>query len=275
MSSSVGGVGEGLADAVGTEDRQAVAAQHQLGAAPGHLPERRRPVAGEALHLLRVAGVRHGPDEQVARVQHAELGDERPRRIIGLAAGVVQLERQPALRERHVVAVGDVGVAVVGRPGEPLDRQGELPLVDGRVPALRPLVSAEVVRELVVGIHDRGRPAPLGRLGVEPAGAEDVVDVVMAVDGRAHRRVRPPAAHLVEDVVAVVRAASVEHGQPVTGVDGVDGGDRDHREDTRSDLLGPPIERRRDRVVGVHQIGRRRSSAARPARGSRPPRGGS
>ena len=41
-----------------------------------------------------------------------QLGHQRPRGVVGLAAGVVQLERQPALGERQVVAVGDVGVAV-------------------------------------------------------------------------------------------------------------------------------------------------------------------
>ena len=45
-----------------------------------------------------------------------QLGHPRPRGVVGLAAGVVQLERQLALGERQVVAVGDVGVAVVGRP---------------------------------------------------------------------------------------------------------------------------------------------------------------
>ena len=40
-----------------------------------------------------------------------------------------------ALGEREVVAVGDVGVAVVVRPGERVDGDGELALVDRRVPA--------------------------------------------------------------------------------------------------------------------------------------------
>ena len=56
----------------------------------------------------------------------------------------------------------------------------------------RPLVAAEVVGQVLVGVDDRRRPAPLGGLGLEAAGAEDVVDVVVAVDGRPHRRVRPP-----------------------------------------------------------------------------------
>ena len=92
----LGGVGERPLHPLGAEDRQAVSRQHHLGTARRHLSQRHRPVAGEALDLLRVAGIRDRPDEQVAGVEHGELGHPRPGRVVGLTAGVVQLEREVA-----------------------------------------------------------------------------------------------------------------------------------------------------------------------------------
>jgi hypothetical protein len=191
---------------------------------------------------------------KVAGVQRLQLRDPRPCGVVGLAAGVVQLERQPALGEREVVAVGDVGVAIVVGPRELVDRQGELTLVDGGVPPERALVPAEVVGELLVRVHDGRRPTPLGGLGLEARGAEDVVDVVVAVDGGPHWRIGTPPPHLAEDVVDVELPARVEHRQAVAGVDGVDRGHRDHRQDAGRDLLRRPAQHRADRVVGVDQV---------------------
>ena len=83
----LGRVEQGHLDAVTAEDRHAVAAQHGLGLERGHRPERGGPVRGEALHLLRVAGVGDRPDEQVAGVQDPALGHPRPGGVVGLAAG--------------------------------------------------------------------------------------------------------------------------------------------------------------------------------------------
>ncbi len=250
----LGGVGERPLHPIGAEDRQAVARQHHLGTAGRHLAQRHRPVAGEALDLLRIAGIRDRPDEQVAGVEHGELRHPRPRRVVGLATGVMQLERQVATRERQVVRVGDVGVAVGVGPCEVVDRQRELALVDRCVPAERALVAAEVVGEVLVGVDRRGRPPLLGRLGLEAPGPEDVVDVVMAVDGGGQRIVGAPRAHDVVEVVAVELAAGVEHHEAVRGVDRVHGRDRDERQDAGCDLLGCPPECRPHRVLVADEI---------------------
>ena len=82
-----------ILDAVGTENRQAVAGNHHVGAQAGHLSERHGPVAQVTLHLLWVAGVRDGVDEKVPGVQQSQLGDPRPGGVVGLSPSVVQLER--------------------------------------------------------------------------------------------------------------------------------------------------------------------------------------
>ena len=84
-----GGVGERGADAVGADDRQAVAGQQDLGVERGHRPQRAGPLDRVALHLLRVAAVRRRPDEQVAGAEHLAVGRPDPDVVVGLAAGVV------------------------------------------------------------------------------------------------------------------------------------------------------------------------------------------
>ena len=88
-----GGVGEGLPDPVGADDGQAVPWQQVLGSQPGHPPQRARPFPRVALYLLRIAGVRRRPDEQVAAAQHLPVGQPGHRVIVGLALLVPQQER--------------------------------------------------------------------------------------------------------------------------------------------------------------------------------------
>ena len=167
----LGGVGERLAHPVGAEDRQAVAAQHHLGAA--RRPSGAAPPPSRWRSAAPSAGCRRSGTAQMNRSpgwRTPQLGHPRPRRVVGLAAGVVQLEREVALGEREVVAVGDVGVAVRRRATEAVDRQRELALVDRRVPAERALVAAEVVGQVLVGVDDRRRPAPARRPRPRSAG---------------------------------------------------------------------------------------------------------
>ena len=174
----------------GRRRRSAARARHSITSAPqpGHLAQRRRPVAGEALHLLRVAGVGHGPDEQVAGVQDpaARAPTSTWRRRSRRGRGAARTSRSP-LAERQVVAVGDVRVAV-RRSGhcEAVDRERELALVDRRVPADACARSGGSGRAGPRGRRPSGGGQPsLGGLGLEAPGPEDVVDVVVAVHGGA------------------------------------------------------------------------------------------
>src|SRR6185436_5882360 len=69
----LGRVGQGLTDPGSPEDRHTVT---------GHLPQARGPLPGIALYLLRVAGVGHGPDEQIAGVKDPALRYPYPRRVL-------------------------------------------------------------------------------------------------------------------------------------------------------------------------------------------------
>ena len=258
----VGGVGERRDDALGAEDRQAVTRQHDLGSQGRHLAQRRRPVGEVALHLLRVAGVGDRPDEEVAGVEDLALGHVGPRGVVGLAAGVMQFERELTARERELLRVGDVGIAVLARPRELRHVDRELATVDRRVPAAGLLVAPEVGRHLLVGVHDRAGPAVVGGLRVEQRRAEHVVDVVVGVDGCGQGRRGSPPAHGLEHGAPVERAAGVEHHEPVAGVECVDRCDRLQRQQAVLDLLGRRgpgavvvgLVDRLDGVMGVDQF---------------------
>ena len=122
---------QGQGHAVAPHDGDAVSWEEHLGSQRGHLPEGGRPIARVALHLLRVAGVGRGPDEEVATAQHLALGCPGPRVVVGLASRMVQLERGAADVEAEPVAIGLVRVAVLGGPLQV--REPELALVDERV----------------------------------------------------------------------------------------------------------------------------------------------
>ena len=108
-----------------------MAGQEHLGAERGHLAEADRPLAGVALHLLRVAAVGAGPDEEVAGAEHLAARVPHPGGVVGLALVVVELPRLAADGQRVVVAVDLVGLAVLRGPVRPAEL--ELPLVDDAV----------------------------------------------------------------------------------------------------------------------------------------------
>src|SRR5437870_10567398 len=91
-SKELRGLGQRLMDAGGAADRIAVPGQQELGAERVHGAQRARPFDRIALHLLRIAGVRGGPDEEIAGAEHLAFGDPRPRMIVGLATAVPQGE---------------------------------------------------------------------------------------------------------------------------------------------------------------------------------------
>ena len=139
----------------GAEDRQAVAGQQRLGAE--RRPSRAAPPPtrrGVALHLLRVAGVRRRPDEEVARVRGscARAPTSTSRRRSRRGRGAARTSGRRAERQRG--RVRDVGVAVLLRPAEARRPGGELALVDRRVPAERLLVAVEVRRQPGVPVDD-------------------------------------------------------------------------------------------------------------------------
>jgi hypothetical protein len=69
-----------------------VSGQQHLRAQRRHLAKRDRPLGGVPLHLLRVAGVGRGPDEQVTAAEHLAVGEPRPGVVVGLAARCMQLD---------------------------------------------------------------------------------------------------------------------------------------------------------------------------------------
>ena len=89
-------------------------------------------------------------------------------------------------------------------------------------------------------VDGRTLPSPLGCLSLEPLGAEDVVHMVVGVDGRCEAGVRSPGADVLEDDVAVEQTAGVEQDQPVAGVERGDARHALQVEDAVGDLLGGP-----------------------------------
>ena len=87
--------------------------------------------------------------------------------------------------ELEMIAVGAVGIAVLGGPLERLEV--ELPAVDDSVVTGSHDVAVEPGRQRFVGHHHRFGPSGLGRLGGPHRHAEDVIDVPVGVD----RRVQP------------------------------------------------------------------------------------
>jgi hypothetical protein len=180
------GVRQRRADALTADDGEAVAGEEHLGAAFCHGAQGERPVAGIALHLLRVAGVRQHPDEEVAGAENATDRRPQPGVIVGLSAAVVQLEPLAAERENVGGLIGFVRLAVRDRP---LHRQaerltasaaaGELAAVDCGVVAGGTRVAVEAGRHRLVRDHVRQRPALLTRLGIERQDAEDVVNMAV------------------------------------------------------------------------------------------------
>ena len=111
------GVAERLAHARGADDRHAVAGDQELGPSAPHRAQRRRPLGGVALDLLRVAGVGRDPDEEIAGEEDAPLGPPHPGgSSVSPRAWCSSSVTPPASRGQRLI-VDDVGVVVVRRPG--------------------------------------------------------------------------------------------------------------------------------------------------------------
>ena len=152
----LGRLGERLAHARRALDGRAVPGQEQLRAEALHLPQGGGPLAGVALHLLRVPAVRRGPDEEVPRHGAPGAPGARPRcgRPSRPARGGAPASRRR--RARSGVAVHLVGIAVLA-PG---DAPGaELPAVDHAVVPGREAVPVEARRHGLVRDHPRPRRA--------------------------------------------------------------------------------------------------------------------
>ncbi len=158
--------------------------------------------------------------------------------------------------------VGDIGVAVLARPGELRHVDRELAPVDRRVPADRLLVATEVGGQVLVGVDHRTLPPLVGRFGVEQCRAEHVVDVVVRVHRSTHRCIGSPATDHVVHGSAVERPTGVEHHQAVAGVERIHRGDRLQREQALVDLLAGRASRavvmmhvdRLHRMMGVDEF---------------------
>ena len=174
------------------DDRSTVTGRQRARAARRHGPQPLGPVPRVALDLLGVAGVRHAPDDQVPRAQHAAVRAVHPGVVVGLAPAVVQLEGDAADLDGHVVAVGDRrGVrrglpADLGRPRHLVVRRDarELAVVHRDVVVRGARVAVEALLHRLVADHHRRR-LPLDQ---ERREAEGVVDVAVGVDGGVHRR---------------------------------------------------------------------------------------
>ena len=244
------GLGERLVDAGGAADRVAVPGQEELGAERVHGAQRARPFERIALHLLRITGVRGGPDEEVSGAEHPALGDPGPGVIVGLAAAVPQGEAHPANLEVERVAVGRVGVAVVGWPDEA--RDAELARVDGPVIPRRQAVAVEAGGNPLVRDHARRRPALPPCLLLEGRQAEDVVDVPVRED-RGVERPAVPAADRGVELASERGAARVDQDQTRAGLEGRDVREGRHEGNPRIQLL-ELVERGPGVAVGGREV---------------------
>ena len=186
-----------------------------------------------ALHLLRVAAVRRRPDEQVARAQDAPRRHPHPGVVVGLAAGVVQLEALTTDVEIAARPVGLVGVAVLGRPLE-VD-QPELAPVDDRVVARGGAVAVEPVGDGLVRDDPRCCASRGPDLLLVPLDAEAVVDVAV----REHRGVqqcRRPGPQRLVHPLGEERAAGVDEHEAIVGAERAHVRERGHERAAGSDL---------------------------------------
>ena len=82
-----------------------------------HLAESFRPVFGEALDFLRIAGVWDAPDEEIAGAEDAEFGTEDPTMVVGFARTVADLEGESADGDVQSFVIEEVW-GDIGRLGE-------------------------------------------------------------------------------------------------------------------------------------------------------------
>ena len=231
-------------DALRTADRQSVRRQKQFSAGAGHLAHRRGPLDRIALHLLRIAGVREIPDEKVTGADRLVLRYPRPRVVVGLALGVAEVEFESTDAQREAVAVGDVGFrAVAGQKAAGIAAEcltapreaAKLARIDREVVAVGQIVAIEPARHVFVAGDGWPRRAAVRRIGQEGAASADMIDVAVRVDQCIEARLGP-AANCIDDARAALRAAGIEHHEPVVGIEQYRMRKRlDHR-DARRDL---------------------------------------
>src|SRR6202453_1319155 len=80
---------------VGSHDRKAVAGEEEFGVELQHAAQGGRPLPRVALHLLRIAGVGRGPDEEVPAAQDPAVGLPGDGVVVGLALLVAGRETPP------------------------------------------------------------------------------------------------------------------------------------------------------------------------------------
>ena len=170
--------------------------------------------------------------------------------IVGLATAVPQGEAHPAHLEVERVAVGRVGVAVVGRPDEA--RDAELARVDDPVVARRQAVAVEAGGNPLVRDHVRLRPALRPCLLLEGRQAEDVIDVPVREDRGVEGAAGPAADRRVE-LARERGAARVHQDQPRAGLEGGDVREGRHEGDPRIQLL-ELVERGPGVAVGGREV---------------------
>ena len=175
------GLCQGLLHPVRAEDRWAVARAQGVGVERRHRTERDRPLARVALHLLRVARVRSGPDEEVPRAEHAARRHPDPGRVVRLAQSVAQGEGLAPDDDVHRRGVGDVGRPEALRPRR---RHLELARVDAGVVAARQRVALEPRRHPLV--RDDARRLLCSSVGVRHVEVA-AIDVAARVDQLAER----------------------------------------------------------------------------------------
>ena len=188
-----------------------------------HLAQSLRAVPAVALGLLRIADVRHRPDEEVARAEHTAIRTVHPRVIVGLAPAVAQLEAHAADRDLERVVVPDVGREVRRAevleehlvPG--LDGAAELARVQRRVVARRALVAREALAHAALGDHARTRLARRQE-GREAVG---VVEVAVGEDRGVDRRLRA-GADARRNARRERRRAGIDEHEALVGLEGGD-----------------------------------------------------
>ena len=102
-----GHVVEHTCDARASGDRQPVCRQEQLRFERGHRSERVRPLGGIPLHLLRVAGIREHPAEEIARDDRSVLRHPTPGVVVRLPSIVMQLDVEASDVHAQPVGIGD------------------------------------------------------------------------------------------------------------------------------------------------------------------------
>ncbi len=226
-------LGQREPDPVGAHDGEPVAGEQDLGVELGHLAERVRPLDGIALHLLGIAAVRRRPDEEVARAEDPAGRDPDPDVVVGLAAGVVALDRLAT--DGQVDAVAEGVVRVTELAGERRSRQLELALVDDPVVTGRLAVAVEPCGDRLVGQDPRRPPAMIAGLLLVELDAEAVVGVAVGEHGRVEAELAP-ALDRVVDRRRGEPAAGVGEDETVVGRDHRDVGERGHERGVGRDV---------------------------------------